>query len=145
MSGQVDVGWASPPFGVEAVQAGRIRIVARGSDVPSLADQSVRVMIANAGVLTRRADAISRFMLAYRESIDWMYADPAALDAYGAWAGVTAALAKRVRDEFYPKANLEPDHVTGLDALMADAVVYKYLPATLRPDQIKTLIQLQQT
>src|ERR1700738_2085433 len=32
MSGQVDIGWSSPPFGVEALQQGRIRIVARGSD-----------------------------------------------------------------------------------------------------------------
>ena len=27
MSGQVDIGWSSPPFGVEALQQGRIRIV----------------------------------------------------------------------------------------------------------------------
>lgn len=143
MSGQVDVGWSSPPFAVAAVDEGRLRIVGRGSDVPSLADQTVRVMIANAGMLAKRADAVSRFMAAYRESIDWMYADPAALDAYAAWAGVTAALAKRVRDEFYPKANLEPDHVTGLDALMADAVTYKYLPAPLPPEKLAALVQLQ--
>ena len=143
MSGQVDVGWSSPPFALNAIDDGRIHIVARGSDVPSLADQTVRVMIANAGVLARRADAVSRFMRAYRASLDWMYADPAALDAYAAWAGVTPALAKRVRDEFYPKANLAPDGVTGLDGLMADAVTYKYLTAPLRPDQLKTLVQLQ--
>ncbi|TMH55347.1 MAG: ABC transporter substrate-binding protein, partial [Betaproteobacteria bacterium] len=35
MSGQVDIGWSSPPFGVEALQQGRIRIVVRESDVPA--------------------------------------------------------------------------------------------------------------
>src|SRR5262249_44757968 len=32
MSGQVDVGWASPPFGLDALDEGRIRLIARGSD-----------------------------------------------------------------------------------------------------------------
>jgi NitT/TauT family transport system substrate-binding protein len=35
MSGQIDVGWAAPPFGLKVVEEGKIRIVARGSDVPS--------------------------------------------------------------------------------------------------------------
>lgn len=143
MSGQIDVGWSSPPFAVADVDAGRIRIVARGSDVPALADQTVRVMIANAATLARRADVVARYMEGYRETLDWMYTDPAALEAYGVWAGVTPALAKRVRDEFYPKANFDPDRVTGLDELMADAVTYKYLPAPLKPEQVKTLLQLQ--
>ena len=48
MSGQVDIGWASPPFGLDALDDGRIRLVARGSDVPETAGQTVRVHIANA-------------------------------------------------------------------------------------------------
>jgi NitT/TauT family transport system substrate-binding protein len=142
MSGQVDVGWSSPPFGLDAVEQGRIRIIARGSDVPDFAGQTVRVMIANAPALVRRADAISRYMQAYRETMDWMYSDPAALDAYGKWVGVSPDLAKRVRDEFYPKANLDPDHISGMDALVADAVTYRYLPSPLTSDQLKTLIQV---
>ena len=140
MSGQIDVGWSSPPFAVADVDAGRIRILARGSDVPEFANQSVRVMIVNASSFERRTEAYGRFMAAYRESLDWLYADPAALDAYGVWAGVTPTLAKRVRDEFYPKKNLDPDAVNGIDALMVDAVTYRYLPAPLQPDQVKKLV-----
>lgn len=142
MSGQIDVGWASPPFGVTDVDAGRIRIVARGSDVPGFADQTVRVMIANATALGRRGDAFARYMRAYREALDWMYTDPNALEAYGKWAGVTPELAKRVREEFYPKANMDPDRVTGLDMIGADAVTYKYLQAPLTTEQTKTLVQV---
>ena len=142
MSGQIDVGWAAPPFGVEAVDQGRTRILARGSEVPEFAGQTVRVMIANAAMLQRRADVVARFMQAYRESLDWLYTDPAALDAYGAWAGIAPALAKRVRDEFYPRETLDPDRIIGLDALMADAITYKYLQAPLRPEQVKTLVQV---
>jgi len=141
MSGQIDIGWASPPFGVDAAQTGRTRIVGRGSDVPDFADQSVRVMIANAGAVARKTDAIDRYMAAYRETLAWLYADPAALDAYAKWAGVTPVLAKEVRDEFYPRANMEPDRIRGLDALSQEAVGLKFLAAPLRPDQITTLVQ----
>jgi NitT/TauT family transport system substrate-binding protein len=141
MSGQIDIGWASPPFGVEAAGAGRTRIVGRGSDVPDFADQSVRVMIANAGSLARKADQINRYMDAYRETLAWLYSDPAALEAYAKWAGVTPALAKQVRDEFYPRTNLDPDRIRGLEALSAEAVELKFLSAPLRPDQLATLVQ----
>lgn len=141
MSGQIDIGWASPPFGVEGVQAGRTRIVGRGSDVPDFADESVRVMIANAGAAARKTDAIERYMDAYRETLAWLYSDPAALEAYGKWAGVTPALAKQVRDEFYPRANLEPDRIRGLEALSKEAVSLKFLAAPLSPDQLTTLVQ----
>src|SRR5438132_1273510 len=53
MSGQVDVGWASPPFGLDALDQGTIRLIARGSDAPSTRDQTVRVHIVNANALTQ--------------------------------------------------------------------------------------------
>lgn len=141
MSGQIDIGWASPPFGVEAAEAGRTRIVGRGSDVPDFADQSVRVMIANAGSLARKADMVSRYMDGYRETLAWLYADPAALDAYARWAGVSPALAQKVRDAFYPRTNMEPDRIRGLEALSQEAVGLKFLSAPLRPEQLVTLVQ----
>src|SRR5262249_9592416 len=45
MSGQVDIGWAAPPFGLRELKEGKIRIVAKGSDVPSLRGQTVRTLI----------------------------------------------------------------------------------------------------
>ena len=51
MSGQVDIGWAAPPFGLKEIEEGKIRIVGRGSEVPSLRGQTVRVLIVNADAL----------------------------------------------------------------------------------------------
>ena len=42
MSGQIDIGWAAPPFGVKELKEGKIRILIRGSDAPSLRGQTVR-------------------------------------------------------------------------------------------------------
>jgi NitT/TauT family transport system substrate-binding protein len=135
MSGQVDIGWSSPPFGVEALQQGRIRIVARESDVPAFRNQTVRLMIANAGVLEQRRDVINRYLQAYSETLDWMYSDPAALKAYAEWVNVPESLAKQVRDEFFPRENLRLDRLSGLDEAMADAVNLKFLPAPLTKQQ----------
>jgi NitT/TauT family transport system substrate-binding protein len=142
MSGQVDVGWSSPPFGLDALEQNRIRIVAHGSDVPSLRDQTVRLLIANAPALERRRDAFTRFMRGYRETLDWMYSDPAAIKMYAEWLGIPETIANRVRDEFYPRQMLDPDRVEGLDAVMADAVSLKFLSAPLSKEQIGELFQI---
>jgi NitT/TauT family transport system substrate-binding protein len=135
MSGQVDIGWSSPPFGVEALQQGRIRLVVRESDVPSFRNQTVRLMIANTATVEKRHDAIERFIQAYRETLDWMYSDPAALKAYAEWVNISESLAKEVRDQFYPKENLRLDRLSGIDDAMADAVSLKFLPAPLTKAQ----------
>ena len=141
MSGQVDIGWSSPPFGVEALQQNRIRIVARASDVPAFRNQTVRLMITNTAAAEAKKDAIARYIRAYRETLDWMYSDPAALKAYAAWVNVPEALAKEVRDKFYPKENLRLDRLSGLDEAMADAVTLKFLPAPLTKPQLDELFK----
>ena len=70
MSGQVDIGWAAPPFGLQELKEGKIRIVAHGSDVPSLRGQTVRTLIVNLNSWKTKHDAILRFMDAYREAVD---------------------------------------------------------------------------
>ena len=143
MSGQIDVGWASPPFGVEAIEQNRIRVVARGSDVPSFRDQTVRVQIVNAGALEAKKDALARFVQAWRETIAWMYSDPAAIQAYAEWVDVPETLARRVRDEFYPKENLDPDRIAGIEQAVTDAIELKFLAAPLTKEQLDRFFQLQ--
>jgi NitT/TauT family transport system substrate-binding protein len=141
MTGQVDIGWSAPPFGIADLQQGRIRIIVRESDVPAFRNQTVRLMIANTATAEQRRDAIDRYMLAYRETLDWMYSDPAALKAYAEWVGIAESLAKEVRDQFYPKENLRLDRLSGLDEAMADAVSLKFLPAPLTKPQIDELFK----
>ena len=141
MSGQIDIGWSAPPFGVEALQQGRIRIVARASDVPAYRNQTVRVMITNASAAEAKKDAIQRYLRAYRETLDWMYSDPAAIAMYAKWVNVPEALAKEVRDRFYPKENLRLERLSGVDEAMADAVSLKFLPAPLNKAQLDELFK----
>jgi len=141
MTRQVDIGFAAAPFAFDAVEAGRIRVIAYGRDIPEFADQSFRTITANAGALARRRDAFERFIRAYQDTVDWLYSGPDAIAAYAAYSGFAERFARRA-PEFHPKATLEPSRVTGLDAIMADAVTFKYLPAPLTPAQLGEAIQI---
>jgi NitT/TauT family transport system substrate-binding protein len=142
MSGQIDVGFSTPPFGLDAANEGRIRIIASANDLASVRSQTVRVTIANAADLARRRDAYRRLIVAYRETIDWMYADPRAIPAFARYAQIPEAMAQTVRDRFYPKTMLRLDQVSGIDDLMADAVAFKYIPQPLTAAQLDELLQL---
>jgi NitT/TauT family transport system substrate-binding protein len=144
MTGQVDAGWASPPGGLKEIDEGQIRLLARATDAAIVRGQTIRVIVANAQVLEKRKDVVERYMQAYRETIDYMYGDnPRVLKDYAAFAGVSEAMAKRVRDEFFPRALVMPDEIKGLDSLMADAVELKFISAPLSKAQIADLVQLQ--
>jgi NitT/TauT family transport system substrate-binding protein len=142
MSGQIDVGFSTPPFGLEAAAEGKIRIVALANDLASIRTQTVRVTIANAYDLAKRPAVYARFIQAYRETIDWMYSDDAAINAFARWAGVTPIVARRVRDGFYPKEMLQLDEVSSLDDIIRDAIAFKYIAQPLSTEQIGLLLQL---
>ena len=97
--------------------------------------------IANASDLARRREVYGRFIGAYRETIDWMYADEKAIVAFAQYAAISPAVARRVRDSFYPKAMLQLDRVMGLPDLINDAIAFKYIPQALTPAQVAELLQ----
>jgi NitT/TauT family transport system substrate-binding protein len=144
MTGQVDVGFAAPPMGLKQVEEGAIRIVARASDIPSTRDQTVRAIIVNADKLAKDPQLIARFVQAYAESVDWMYSDPAALKAYEQYSGTPERLTRKVMAEFYTKEMLDPYRISGLQALMEDAVAFKFLKQPLDGAQLKELFQVPQ-
>jgi NitT/TauT family transport system substrate-binding protein len=140
--GDVDVGWALPPAGLKEVEEGKIRIVARANEVKNVRGKTVSVLITNASTLQNRKDALTRFMQAYRETIEWMYSDPAAVKRYAELAGVSEDFAKRMRDEFYLKDMLSPDQIVGIKAIMKDAIAESYIRSRLSRKQIAELIQI---
>jgi hypothetical protein len=71
-----------------------------------------------------------------------MYADAAALKTYAAFAGITEAKAKRIRDGFFPKSSVSPDEIIGLDLIVPDAVNLKFTAAPLTKEQLADLIRI---
>jgi len=142
MSGQIDIGRGAAPFGLDLVDKGEIRVIARGSEVVERANQTVRVCIANLDALTKRKDVVARFMQAYRDAIDWMYSDPAALKMYAEFSNIAEATMLKSRDVYFPKATLWPDEVKGLDVILADALANKFITAPLSKEQVAEMVQI---
>jgi NitT/TauT family transport system substrate-binding protein len=142
MSGQIDIGWAAPPFGLKEIEEGKIRIIARGSDVPSLRDQTVRVLIVNADALKSKKDAIMRFVDGYREAVDWMYSDPQAIKAYAEKIKSSEDLIKKSIQEFHSKAAMQTDEMKDLDGIQRDAVKLKFIDKPLTKEQLTEFLQI---
>ena len=142
MSGQIDIGWSAPPFGLQEERDGKIRIIARGSDVPSLHNQTVRVLIVNDNTLKQRNDAVVRFMQAYRETIDWMYSSPDAIRMYATKVRVPEDVIKASVPKFHPKEAMQTDTMVELDAANQDAVRLKFLDKPLTREQLQELVQI---
>jgi NitT/TauT family transport system substrate-binding protein len=145
MSGQIDIGWSAPPFGLKELAQGKIRIIANGNDVPSLRSQTVRVDMVNADVLKHRRDAVLRFVRAYRETLDWMFSGPDAVKIYAEETNVPLELAAMTRDKFQTKEAMRNDRLSDLDAVMAQAVRLKFLDKPLSKEQLAELIQIPPT
>ena len=141
MTGQIDVGWAAPPFGLDQLDKKQIRIVATGNDASAFKGQTVRLLMTTVPVLQSKKDAIDRYMKAYRETIDFMYTD-AGLKVYADWLNIPEAKARRTRDDFFPKDSINPDRITGLNEIVKDAVALKFTPTELTKEQLTELIQI---
>jgi NitT/TauT family transport system substrate-binding protein len=141
MTGQVDVGFSAIPFFLDKVEGGQIRIIVTGNDVPSLRMRTGRVNLTNVQTLQNRRPVLVRFNQAYKETIDWMYSDPAAIKIFSEYSGLPENVAKRV-PQLFPKDTLVPDRVVGIDQIMAEAVQTKFIPAPLTAQQVSELIQI---
>jgi NitT/TauT family transport system substrate-binding protein len=142
MSGQIDVGWSAPPFGLDQLDRKEIRIIASGNDAAVFKGQTVRLLAVNTQTLQSKKAVLDRYMKALRETIDYVYANPQGLKHYAEWIGITEAKAKRVRDDFFAKSAVDPDRIVGLDAIVKDAVELKYTETPLTKEQLAELIQI---
>jgi NitT/TauT family transport system substrate-binding protein len=142
MSGQIDVGWSVPPFVLQQLADGKLGIIAKGSDVAAIANQTIRVNVANANALKEKRGAFTRFVRVLARSIDWAYSDPRAIDNYAEIAKVPRALAQRTRDEFYPKESLQLAEVKGLDMTLRQALEFKYITTPMSVADVQGMFDI---
>ena len=142
MTNQVDVGWAAPPFGLKEIDEGKIRLIARATDASIVKGQTIRVIVTTKDVMDKRKDALSRFMQAYGEAVNYMYSGDDAIKEFAEFNKIPEAMARRVRDEFFPKEMVWPGELKGLDTLLPEAVAMKFIPEPLTGPQQAELVQI---
>lgn len=142
MTKQIDIGWSVPPFGLQDLAEGKIAIVARGSDVTEFSNQTVRVNVATAETVRAKRDLLTRYMKAYARAIDWAYQNSKALEYYAEIAKISVDMARRVRDEFYPKAGMQVGEIKGLDLSLRDALTFRYITQPMTPKDVEGLFDI---
>lgn len=143
MSGQVDVGWSAPPFALEQLNKGEIKKIGSSTDLPSVKDHTVRLIVTNLRTLEERPDVVTKFMEAYRETVEWAYSGDEALEAYAKLANLDIDVARTVRDDFDDRDYINPDVMLGVGDLMKEAVEFKYIDEPLTKEQLDQLIMIK--
>jgi len=141
MSGQLDIGHATPPIGVPELRAGKIVEVARANDVAELRNQTLRVNVANLDFLRAHRDAVIRFAKAYDKSLHWAFADPKAIDYYADGMNVSRDLALAA-SKYYTREAEQPYQIKGLQRTLDDALAAKRIDRPMTPEDIKGLIDI---
>jgi len=141
MTGQIDIGRGAAPFGLDLVENGTVRIVARGSEIKARADQTVRVCVANLATLQRKGRGRA-LPAGLSRNARLMYSDPAALVAYEEFSKVPRTVHAEVARRIFPRRTMSPDEIRGLDLVLADALKNKFVSVPLTPDQVRDMIQI---
>ena len=142
MSGQLDAGWAVPPFNLDLISQKKLRIIARGKDAREIANQTVRVDIVNTNFARDHRDVDVRFWRAYRTTLDWMYKNTnASIAAFAKYNDIPINVA-RDAFAFYPKSAVQAYPVAEFNKSVEDAITYKFITKPLDADQSKAIFDI---
>jgi len=76
----------------------------------------VRINISNKAFVDKHADALRRFLAAYKRSIDWAYASPEAAEMYGKFAQVSPGVVDELAHEIFPQGGADARPHRSIDA-----------------------------
>ena len=143
MTGQIDIGWAVPPFALRELQEKKIVIIARSSEATALRNQTIRVNIASVQALKTKRDALTRLMQVYAKAIDFSYQpNSKAIDYFAEFAKAPRELAAQTVKEFFPREALQIGEIRDLERTLRDAAQYKFTAAQLTPKDVEGLFDI---
>jgi len=129
MTDQFDAGWSAPPFFLEEIRKGNIRILFRGNDVPGLSELTIRVNLARDEFLKKQPNAMKAFLAATRSAIQFIFSNPD--EAAKIWiANAKLKEAPEIVKEtwkFYSPEAMALQPIKGIERSLEDAVKYKFL------------------
>jgi NitT/TauT family transport system substrate-binding protein len=137
MSGQLDAGWAAAPFGVLDIDQGKIVKIVGANDSKDVANETIRVNVANLNTLQQHRDLIVRFMKAYVKSYQWAYDNPKAIDYLAEDNNLPHEAAEKTVKGFLTKAANDPYRFSGIDRVLEEALAAKRISKPMKADDVK--------
>ena len=143
-TGQADVGWSVPPFMLDRVEKGELRVLVRGPEIEALNAITMRVHFVNADFAAKQPEAVRAFFRAHQKAVEFMMDRPQ--ESAKIWIRKAelkfpeSAVLKTW--EFYRKPQLALKPIRGIQTNIDEAVKFKFLKEPLGKAQIDRLIDL---
>ncbi len=141
---QADAGWSVPPFMLDRVEKGELRIVVRGSEIEALNDITMRVHFVNTDFAAKQPEAVRGFFRAHQRAVAFMLDHPEeTTEIWMRKADLKLPKSAVLKTwEFYSKAAMAMKPIKGMKDSVEDAVKLKFLKQPLPQAEIDRLIDL---
>ena len=143
-TGQTDAGWSVPPFQLDLVEKGVLRVVVRGDEITAMREITPRVHFLNNDFAAKNPDAVRGFFRAQQRALDYMFEhreDTAKIWVRRAEMKYPEAAVLKTWD-FYNRAAMNLKSIRGLQETIEDGIRNKFLTQPLTQAEIKNLIDL---
>lgn len=143
-TGQADAGWSVPPFQLDRVEKGELRVVVKGNDLASLREITPRVHFVNTAFAAKNPEVIRGFFRAQQKALDYIFenkADTAKIWIRRAELKFPEAAVLKTWD-YYSRAAMNLKPIRGVQATIEDGIRNKFLDKPLSEAEIKNLIDL---
>ncbi|HVO91987.1 MAG TPA: ABC transporter substrate-binding protein [Terriglobales bacterium] len=143
-TGQADAGWSVPPFQLDLVDKGDLRVVVKGDDLASLKEITPRVHFVNNDFAAKNPEAVRGFFRAQQKALDYMFGNKA--DTAKIW--IRRAEMKYPESavlktwDFYSRAAMTLKPIRGIQATIDDGLRNKFLTQPLTKAEMNSLIDL---
>jgi NitT/TauT family transport system substrate-binding protein len=143
-TGQADAGWSVPPFQLDLVDKGDLRVVIKGDDLASLKEITPRVHFVNNAFAAKNPEAVRGFFRAQQRALDYMFenkADTAKIWIRRAEMKYPESAVLKTWD-FYSRAAMALKPIRGIQATIEDGIRNKFLTQPLTQTELDALIDL---
>jgi NitT/TauT family transport system substrate-binding protein len=143
-TGQADSGWSVPPFQLDRVEKGELRVIVKGDDLKSLNDITPRVHFLNNEFAAKNPDVVRGFFRAHQKALDYMFeqkTDTAKIWIRRAELKFPESAILKTWD-YYTREAMALKPIRGLKETIQDGIRNKFLTQPLTEAEIKALIDL---
>jgi NitT/TauT family transport system substrate-binding protein len=143
-TGQTDLGWSVPPFQLDRVEKGELRVVVKGDELTALKEITPRVHFMNSEFAAKNPELVRGFFRAQQKALDYMFenkADTAKIWIRRAEMKFPESAVLKTWD-YYNRAAMALKPVRGLQATIDDGIRNKFLAQPLTQAEINALVDL---
>ena len=141
---QADAGWSVPPFMLDRVEKGEVRVVMRGDEITALKEITTRVHFVNSDFAAKQPEVVRGFFRAQQRAVEYMMdhrEETTKIWIPKAELKLPESAVLKTWD-FYSKPAMTLKPIRGVQTTMEDAIRFKFLQQPLSKAELDRLIDL---